>query len=130
MNSINLLGRLCTETELKTTPSGLNVCSFRLAVRRPGAKDKTDFIPVTAWRQTAEFIYKYFTKGKMIAISGILTSREYTDKEGKKRTAYEVVAERAYFAGEAKEQGGNIDADFSKSQADFEEVQTDEDLPF
>ena len=101
MNNTNLLGRLTSDPELKTTPNGVNVCSFRVAVNRPGVKDKTDFIPCVAWRQTADFVCRYFSKGKMIALSGVLTSRDYEDKDGQKHTAYEVVADRVFFAGDS-----------------------------
>lgn len=97
MNSINLIGRLTADVELKTTQSGISVCSFSIAVDRPNVKDTTDFINCVAWRSTAEFISKYFRKGNRIAVTGILTSRTYQDQNGKNRTAFEVVIDRAEF---------------------------------
>ena len=93
MNAVNITGRLAAQPELKTTSNGKSVCSFRLAVSRPKVKDKTDWIPCTAWNQSAEFLGKYASKGSRIGVSGVLTSREYEDKDGNKRTAYEVLTD-------------------------------------
>lgn len=102
MNSICLLGRLTADPELKTTPNGVEVTSFCVAVDRAyqpkGQERQTDFINVVAWSGTAVFITTYFHKGQRIALNGSLQSRQYTDKEGNKRTAYEVNAEHAFFA--------------------------------
>ena len=102
LNIVALMGRLVYEPELKTTPSGTNVCSFRVAVdrsfTRQGEERKADFIDVTAWRQTAEFVSKYFQKGSMIAIEGSLQTRQYQDKNGNNRTAIEIVANNVNFA--------------------------------
>lgn len=104
MNCITLLGRMVADPELKTTQSGISVCSFRIAVDRDftakGEKRQSDFIPCVAWRQTGEFVSKYFSKGKTIALRGSLQTRAYEDKGGNKRTAYEVVADKVYFAGD------------------------------
>lgn len=97
MNSIQLIGRLTADVELKQTQSGISVCQFNLAVDRPRVKDTTDFIPCVAWRNTAEFICKYFKKGNKIALNGVLTSRKWEDKDGNNRTAYEVLAESVEF---------------------------------
>lgn len=100
LNSVCLMGRLGADPELKTTPSGVSVTSFRLAVERSYARDgerETDWISVVAWRQTAEFAAKYFRKGAMMAVQGSLQTRQYTDREGSKRTAVEVVAEHIFF---------------------------------
>ena len=93
MNAVNITGRLGSAPEVKTTTNGKSVCSFRLAVTRPRAKDTTDWIPCTAWNQSAEYLGKYAAKGNRIGVSGTLTSREYEDKEGNKRTAYEVLCD-------------------------------------
>ena len=102
LNSVTLMGRLVADPELKTTQNGTSVVSFRLAVERnyapQGQERQADFLPCVAWRQTAEFIGKYFTKGRMIAVEGSLQSRNYEDKNGQKRTAYEVIVDQAYFA--------------------------------
>lgn len=102
LNRIILMGRLVADPELKTTSGGLSVAGFRMAVDRnyqPKEGEKqVDFIPCVAWRQTAEFIANYFGKGRMIAVEGSLQSRSYEDKDGHKRTAYEVLVDHAYFA--------------------------------
>lgn len=102
LNIIILMGRLVADPELKQTPGGVSVSTFRLAVERDYAgQDKqrqSDFINCVAWRQTGEFISRYFTKGRMIAIEGSLQTRKYEDKSGNKHTVYEVMAEHAYFA--------------------------------
>lgn len=103
LNKIILMGRLVADPELRQTTSGLSVATFRIAVdRNYQTKDSTlrqaDFIPCVAWRQTADFISKYFSKGRMIALEGSLQSRSYEDKNGNKRTAYEVIVDAAYFA--------------------------------
>lgn len=135
MNSISLTGRLTQDVELKATPNGVSVCSFTIAVARPHVKDTTDFINCVAWRQTAEFVSRYFHKGKMIGISGVLTSRKFEDKNGNKRTAFEVVVENAEFCGDAK----NDDQKPTESlqnpaetpiEPHFVEVSGDDDLPF
>lgn len=103
LNVVALMGRLVYEPELKTTPSGINVCSFRVAVdrsfTRQGEERKADFIDVTAWRQTAEFVSKYFQKGSMIAVEGSLQTTSYQDKNGNNRTKVEVVANNVSFCG-------------------------------
>ena len=98
LNKVILAGRLTADPELKTTPSGLSVTSFTVAVdRRFGKEKQTDFISCVAWRSTAEFITKYFSKGNSICVCGSIQTRNYTDKNGNKRTAVEVVAEEATF---------------------------------
>ena len=104
LNSVTLMGRLVADPELRQTASGVSVVSFRLAVERnyapQGQERQADFISCVAWRQTAEVIGKYFTKGRMIAVEGSLQSRNYEDKNGQKRTAIEVIVDRAHFTGE------------------------------
>ena len=96
-NLVVLTGRLTADPELKTTPNGISVTSFSIAVSRryrSGEATETDFINIVAWRQTAEFITKYFKKGTMIGIEGSIQTRRYTDKNGNNRTAFEVVANK------------------------------------
>lgn len=101
LNKVILAGRLTKDPELRTTTSGTTVTQFDIAVNRRGAKDgqqtQADFITVVAWRQTAEFITRYFKKGNAICVAGSIQTRSYTDKNNQKRTATEVVADEAYF---------------------------------
>ena len=85
MNSVNISGRLTKDPELKTTQSNIPVCSFGVAVDRPGVKDKSDFIDCVAWRNTAEFVSKYFAKGDPVEITGTLTTRNWEDQNGTRR---------------------------------------------
>lgn len=114
-NKVIMMGRIVNDPELKTTPQGVSVCSFRIAVDRrfqqKGEEKKSDFFNVVAWRQQAEFVSRYFGKGRMILIEGELNTRQYTDKNGNPSTWYEIVADRASFTGEAKQQGGGAYAD-------------------
>ena len=109
LNKIFLQGRLARDPELRRTQTGTPVASFRLAVDRD-FKDKstgersTDWIDVVAWRSTAEFVSRYFTKGRIAVVEGRLQMRDWTDKNGNKRTSAEVLAENVYF-GDAKEKG-------------------------
>lgn len=108
LNHITIMGRLTKDPELRRTNSGTAVASFTIACDRDfGNKDsgekETDFIDCVAWRQTAEFLEKYFSKGRMIVVSGRLQKRSYTDKDGNKRYATEVVAESCYFGDSKKE---------------------------
>lgn len=99
-NLVVLTGRLTADPELKTTPSGVSVMSFTIAVQRSyksGEEPITDFIYIQAWRHTAEFIAKYFQKGSMIGIEGSIQTRRYTDKDGNNRTAFDVVANNVQF---------------------------------
>lgn len=123
MNIIAISGNITHDTELKTTPEGVSVCTFAVAVRRPGTKDKTDFINCVAWRQKAEFITRYFSKGQKIEITGILTSRNWEDRNGNKRTAFEIVVNEAGF-GESKKKDEAADTEFAPFSC------SDEDLPF
>ena len=91
MNNINLIGRLCADPELRRTNDGTPVCSYSLAVKRPMVKDATDFPECVTWRQGAEYLAQYGHKGDIVAVSGSLQSREWTDKEGKKHKQWEVV---------------------------------------
>lgn len=135
MNLGAWMGRFTADPELKTTPSGVEYCSFQLAIDR-GFKDKegnkqTDFLPFTAWRQTAAFIDKYFHKGDMIAIRGSVQSRKYDDKEGTKRTAYTIAVEHAEFCGGKKSDGGNYGNDAPPPEAPPEPMQgANDEMPF
>ena len=109
LNHITIMGRLVRDPELRRTGSGTAVASFRVAVDRDfvskdGGERKADFIDCVAWRQTGEFISKYFTKGRMIIVDGRLEMRDWTDKDGNKRTSAEVVVANAYF-GDSKRDG-------------------------
>ena len=135
------MGRLTAQPELRTTGTGISVSSFSVAVDRSyqsGGERQTDFINCVAWRQNADFITKYFTKGQMIAIRGTLQQNSYTDKDGNKRTTYDVVVDQAQFCGSKQESGGSAPAkeaapaSFSNvDTGDFEEISMgDDDLPF
>ena len=104
MNVTTLMGRMVADPTLKKTPNDLSVCSFTIAVDKyTNGERKADFINIVAWRQTAEFVCKYFKKGSQIALIGEIQTRQYEEKEtGKKRTAFEVLANKVFFAG-----GGN-----------------------
>lgn len=102
LNKTILMGRLTDNPKKRQTPNGINVATFSLAVERQYDKDKTDFINIVAWRQTADFVNKYFKKGQLVAIEGNLQSRSYEDKNGNKRYMVEVVAEQVYFTGSKK----------------------------
>ena len=113
LNHITLMGRLVRDPELRRTGSGIAVASFRIAVDRDyapkdGGERKADFIDCVAWRQTGEFISKYFTKGRMIVVDGRLEMRDWTDKDGNKRTSAEVIVDNAYFGDSKRDgEGGN-----------------------
>lgn len=107
INSAVIMGRLVATPEIKKTQNGIEVISFTVAVQRSFAdangERQTDFINVVAWRKTAEFVCKYFQKGQMIALQGSIQTRKYEDKDGNKRTAFEIVASDISFCGEKKE---------------------------
>ena len=111
LNHITIMGRLIRDPELRRTGSGIAVASFTVAVDRDfggrdGGEKETDFIDCVAWRQTGEFVSKYFTKGRMIVVSGRLQIRSWTDKDGNKRRTAEVVADNCYF-GDSKRDSEN-----------------------
>ena len=112
LNHITIMGRLTRDPELRRTGSGIAVASFTVAVDRDfsgrdGGEKETDFIDCVAWRQTGEFVSKYFTKGSMIVVSGRLQIRSWTDKEGNKRRTAEVVADNCYFGESKRSEGGS-----------------------
>ena len=128
-------GRICAEPELKHTPNGIAVTSFTIANDQgSGEKKKTSFIDVVAWRGTAELICKWFRKGSMIIVQGAIQTRSYTDSQGNKRKAFEIVAENVHFAESKRDGGNNIPSTLpqfaSQDTGDFEEIPTDDDLPF
>ena len=142
-NLVVLTGRLTADPDLRTTPSGVSVTSFSIAVQRSyksGEEPETDFINIVAWRQRAEFVTKYFRKGNMIGIEGAIQTRKYTDKDGNNRMAFEVIANNVQFVESKKKNDVDIAADedplpeFENTlkNAGFAEVGniSDDDLPF
>lgn len=154
LNTAVIMGRLTAEPELKSTGSGISVCSFTVAVDRrfkgQGEERQADFIEVVAWRQTAEFVAKYFHKGSMIAVTGSIQTRSYDDRNGVRRKAVEIVADHVSFTGSKNESSGGYRDDVplppapperqassqpapaysTASPADFDEIAGDDDLPF
>lgn len=135
LNHITIMGRLTRDPELRRTGSGVAVVSFTIACDRDFSKDgqkETDFVDVTAWRNTAEFVSKYFSKGRMAVISGRLQIRSYTDKDGNKRKTAEVVAENVYF-GDSKNSNNSVDNQGSVTAPaqNFDVLEDDDErLPF
>ena len=131
LNRIIVMGRMTRDPELRRTNSGTAVASFTVAVDRDfksqSGEKETDFIDVVAWRNTAEFVSKYFSKGRMAVVEGRLQLRDWTDKEGNKRRTAEIVADSVYF-GDSKRDGG--DAAQSEPQGGFSEVEDNGDFPF
>jgi len=144
LNRITIMGRLVKDPELRRTQSGTSVCSFTVAVDRDfqskdNAERQTDFIDVVAWRQTAEFICKYFGKGRMIVVDGSLQSRKWQDKNGQNRTSWEVMANNVYFGDSKRDgQGGEYapafgsgaDSYTAPAAGGFAEIEEDGELPF
>ncbi len=147
LNCAIIMGRLTADPELRTTPNGISVTSFSVAVDRSyqkaGAERQTDFINVVAWRQTAEFVSRYFHKGSMIAVQGSIQTRNYEDRNGNKRTAVEIVADNVSFCGSKAESGTGAAPvtqatpaapaapAFSTAGADdFSSMDVDDELPF
>lgn len=140
LNKAILMGRLTKAPELRYTNEQIPVASFTLAVDRGYAKKdeerQTDFIPITAWRGTAEFVNRNFTKGQLVAVTGRIQVRNYEDKEGNKRTSTSVVANEVFFA-EAKRNNNNQSSgaaygggSYSADEDGFMEVSSSDDLPF
>ena len=148
LNVAVLMGRLVHDPELKHTPNGASVTSFTLAVDRSyckqGEERQCDFIDCVAWRNNAEFVCKYFRKGQLAAVQGSIQTRTYTDKDGNKRKAVEIVADNVHFA-EPKREGNAAPQNSPKAESrqeqpqqnyseagggDFEEIPSDDDLPF
>lgn len=133
LNHIVIMGRLGKDPELRHTQSGVAVATFSLAVDRD-FKDKstgqraTDWITCVAWRSTAEFVEKYFGKGSTAVVSGRLQMRDWTDKDGNKRTSAEVQADSVYFGGTKRDEGGSPAGE--DRDPEFEELDEDGELPF
>lgn len=144
INMVALMGRLTYEPELRKTPSDVSVLRFQVACdrsyQRAGAERQADFIDCVAWRQTAEFISRYFHKGSMIAVEGTIQTSNYTDKNGNNRKQTEVLANNVSFCGSKSESGNTAPAGgynepapsyANADNSDFEEiVDDDDDLPF
>ncbi len=131
LNKIFVMGRLTKNPELRRTGSGTPVASFTLAVDRDfksqGGEKETDFIDIVAWRSTAEFVSKFFSKGRMAVVEGRLQIRDWTDKDGNKRKNAEIVADNVYF-GDSKRDGQQ---DKPVAQQEFNEIEEEaDDLPF
>ena len=133
-NKVILGGRLTAEPELKTTPNGIMVTTFSLAVNRKHTKDQeqqqADFINCVAWRGTAEFISKYFQKGSSICVTGEIQTRSWSDQDGNKRYATDVVVDEAYFVDSKGNSTGEQPTYTEPTSADFETIPNNQDLPF
>jgi single-strand DNA-binding protein len=141
INNVVLIGRLVADAELRTTTTGKEVATFRIAVDRSYAKQgeekQADFITIVAWGHTALFVSRYFSKGSMIAVQGSIQTRSYEDKDGNKRTAFEVVAREVSFCG-SKSENSSTDKSTDKSTgtttyqppADIDVISVEDDLPF
>ena len=141
LNKVILGGRLCADPELNTTPSGVKVTKFNIAVnRRSGSEQVTDFFNVTAWRGTAEFITRFFRKGSSICITGSIQTRSWTDDRGNKRSGIDIIADEAVFV-DGKNDGAGASAQAAPGTTPsympdaytapkFDEITEDEDLPF
>ena len=134
-NKTVLMGRVCNDLELKTTQEGISVLSFRLAVDRSyqakGGERKADFFNIVAWRSTAEFISRYFSKGRMILVEGKLQTRQYVDKNGITQNVVELVVSSAHFTGEKKEQAATSVAQTALvPTAEYTETEYGEPYPF
>lgn len=157
LNKVILMGRLVASPELRHTPNGLAVTSFTLAVNRDfarqGEERSTDFIDIVAWRNNADFAAKYFSKGQLVAVDGVLQTRSYQDKNGVNRKIFEVVADRLHFAeskkdtanfsesrsvvspengaGNTSSRSEDVGSSFQSGDLDFTELPVDDDdLPF
>ena len=134
INTITIMGRLVKDPELRTTTSGVEVAAFTVAVDRPyksNGETITDFIKCKAWKQTAAFVGQYFAKGRMIALTGSLQSRNYEDKNGNKRIDWEVVADYVAFCGDKATERGKTEPSVygAVGQPEFD-VAVDDDLPW
>jgi single-strand DNA-binding protein len=146
INNVILMGRICSDVDLRTTNSGKSVANFRIAVDRSYSKNgnkETDFITIVVWENTADFVSKYFSKGSMIALRGEIQTRNYEDNSGNKRTAFEVIAREVRFCGDKNETSpaaAPATTTYAAAPAtvptytpagdDFEEIPDDSELPF
>ena len=129
LNRIVIMGRICKDVDMRATPNGTTVSRITVAVDRDfqadGTEKQTDFIEVVAFKHTASFIERNFSKGQMIAVVGRLQSNKWTDKDGKNRVSWEVIADSVYFGGDKKQPNPNVSA------ADFVEIDDDDgEIPF
>lgn len=146
MNSINIIGRMTADVELRTTPLGKFVVNFSVAVKRPRMKDTTDFLQCVAWNSSAEYLYNYVNKGDLVGIAGVLTSRKWQDKDGKNHTIYEIVCDSVErLTQRFSQEGVQTPVQYEKTpqseeyateqaqeveQASFVEIEGSEELPF
>lgn len=136
INNVVLMGRLTAEPELKSTANGVEVTSFTIAVERSytksGEQRQADFIDCVAWRQTAAFIFNYFKKGSMIAVTGEIQTRNYEDKNGNKRKATEIVVSQVSFTGERNDgtTAAPVASQPQPASAPTLDIDTDDDMPF
>lgn len=137
LNRVILMGRMTAQPELKTTPSGVAVTSFTVAVDRPGKDKGTDFINIVAWRSSAEFICRYFDKGDPITVEGRIQARSYTTQEGQKRNVVEVVADQVGFVlSSTKKEGSQSEMKQQEKPSmesgadEFIDMMGEEDMPF
>ena len=131
LNNAVVMGRICNDLEVKKTPSGVSVCRFTVAVERnfkQGEERQTDFIDVLAWRGTADFLEKYFSKGQMIAVQGSIQTGSY-EKDGIKRRTFEIVADNVSFCGGKSESNAPSEAPSEAPTGDYVSSSDDE-LPF
>lgn len=127
LNKVIIMGRLCADPEMRQTTSNIPVCRIRVAVNRPKQKDKeqqADFINVTCWRNTAEFVSRYFSKGKMIIVEGCLRNNDYTDQNGVKHYSMDVLAQNVAFGESKGSSEGGQPAQPAQQQPQFGAVQT------
>lgn len=132
LNKVILGGRLTSDPELKQTESGISVVSFSVAVNRrtkPGMEQQTDFFNVTAWRQTADFVSRYFHKGSSICIVGVLQTSNWTDQNNQKHYRTDIVADEVMFV-DSRGEGGQATPTADTPTPKFEELKTDDDIPF
>lgn len=140
MNRVFLLGRLCADPETRYTNSNIAMTRFRIAVNRPGKHEEgpeADFFQITAWRKTAEFVGKYFKKGRQILLEGRLQNNNWTDKDGNKRYKDDIVADQVYFADSKRDNGNTATANQPPAKTGqpegsgfYDMNENDEDLPF
>lgn len=133
LNVVAIMGRLVADPELRTTPAGHSVYSFRIACDRSyaqyGQQRQADFIDIVAWRQQADFVSKYFQKGSLIAVEGSLQTRQYRDKNGNNRTAVEVVANNISFAGAKRQDGQSVPSYEQQTKNHVQQAKAAQDAP-
>lgn len=132
VNKTILGGRLTANPEQKQTQNGISVCSFSIAVTRKANKEETDFFNCTAWRATADFISRYFTRGSSIMVIGTIQNRTWTDSNGNKKYATDIVVDEAYFVDSKSEgtQATETTPQFANTTPNFKEIKASDDLPF